>query len=434
VVQVYQAKHLAAADLATAVQGFVQQEQDVLGETDDETSQMRRQERQISIEALGNEEEGSSQLLLGTSRRNYQQTMDMINELDRPEPQVMINVLIAEVRLSDNASLGIELAGQDLRFTEKAVLGPNGVVQGPNFDHVIGTALGAAAQSLGLSYTVTGEDFSFLFQALQANTVTEVLSRPILLVRNGQEGNITIADQVPFVESSQLNDTGSTNSVIGREDVGIILTVTPHISPDGFVTIALRQELSNLANRDLQLTEGVSSPVFQTREVETNVTVRDGETVVIGGLITSQEEDTENKVPILGDLPGIGALFRNRSVRQEKTELLIVLTVDILRNQEDMRRMSIEHRDKFVLPDSVRQSPLMEGLRIVPGESALGPVKPTGVKPGDQNSPPAKEERIFGPKPKIYGPTIKGPATTSTASVYGPQIVRTADSADVSRN
>ena len=428
VVEVYQARYMDAQDLAAAVQGFVQQEQEVLGETDDETSRMRRQERQISVESLGEEGEGSSQLIIGTSRRAYQRTMDMIRELDRPEPQVMITVLIAEVTLSNDIELGIEIAGQDLRFTENAVLGPNGVIQGSNFDYVLGTDLGAAGLGLGgFNFTVTGEDFSFLLHALQTDSRLEVLSRPILLVRNGQEGNITIADQVPFVQSSQINDTGSTNSIIGREDVGIVLTVTPHISPEGYVTIALRQELSNLAGENVQLTEGVASPVFQTRELETNVTVRDGETVVIGGLITTRESLAESKVPILGDLPLIGFLFRRTSVSKTKSELLIVLTVDILRTDEDVYQMSVEQRDKFVLPDSIRQSPLMEGLRIVPEDKTLGPVRPSSALPqGAQQEPGRRpdERNLYGPKPKVYGPPIKSSTTTSAASgpVYGPRV------------
>jgi general secretion pathway protein D len=351
--------------------------------------------------------------------------MDLIHQLDRPEPQVMISVLIAEVTLSDSVELGVEIAGQELDFSRNAILGPNGVLEGSDFDFVGGTDLGAAGLGLGgFNFTINGEDFSFLLHALQQDSRLEVLSRPILLVRNGQEGKITIADQVPYVESTQLNDTGSTNSSIGREDVGIVLTATPQISPDGYVTIKLKQELSNIAGENIQLTEGVSSPIFQTREVDTNVTVRDGETVVIGGLITSRESEAENKVPILGDLPIIGWLGRSTSVTKTKTELLMVLTVDILRTDEDRFQMSVEQRDKFVLPDSIRRSPLMEGLRVRPEESGLGPVNREPYRPGAPvPAVPPPSEKQYGPKPKTYGPTVPPPATsTTTTATYGPKI------------
>jgi type II secretion system protein D len=437
IVEVVQAHFRNAQELAEAVSSFNSQEDEAIGLGDDDESIQRKIERQISIQAVGDAEEGSSSLIVGTSRRHYQKTMDMIRNLDRPEPQVMITVLLAEVGLQDDVELGVEIAGQNLNFSENAVVGPNGVVQGNQYDYVLGTSLGAAPTGLGgVNFTVVGEDFSFLLHALQQEARTETLSRPILMVRNGEEGKITIADEVPYVESSQLNDTGSTNSVIGREDVGIVLTATPNISPDGYVTIAVTQELSDFAGEDVQLTEGVSSPIFQTREVDTNITVRDGETVIIGGLIRSSDQDAEAKVPILGDLPHVGFLFRNTGVSKTKTELLIALTVDILRTDEELYEMSIEQRDKFIMSDRVRQSPLMEGLRITPDEAMMGGVsdeKPSEPRQRTEPMGPANgngdKSKTYGPKPKTYGPTIKSKTTARKSSsqviemnkpVYGP--------------
>ncbi|MGB0715016.1 MAG: secretin N-terminal domain-containing protein [Phycisphaerae bacterium] len=430
IVEVVQANFRPAQDLAAAVQSFNQQEQDVIGELDDEQSQQRRADALISIEAVGDPEQGSSSLIVGTSRRRYPETMRMIRDLDRPEPQVMISVLLAEVGLRDSVELGVEIAGQELNFSEEAVIGPNGVIQGEQFDYVVGTSLGAAPTGLGgFNFTVSGEDFSFLLHALQQESRVETLQRPTLMVRNGEEGSITIADQVPFVESSQLNDTGSTNSVIGREDVGIVLTATPNISPDGYVTIALAAEASSFAGQDLQLTEGVASPIFQTRELATNVTVRDGETIVVGGLITTSDEDSESKIPILGDLPYLGFMFRNTGVSQDKTELLIVLTVDILRTDEDMREKSIRQRDNFIMTDNIRQSPLMEGLRITPdGIDASMGAQPNQSDPGMNKSSQPKNQatppETYGPKPKTYGPKAQGKTTAQHDGkpVYGPVI------------
>ncbi|MCH8252699.1 MAG: hypothetical protein IID36_09635, partial [Planctomycetes bacterium] len=427
-VEVYQAKYRDAQDLASAVQNFIQQEQDVLSEATDEASMMLRAEQQVSIEAIGDPDEGSSSLIVGTSRRAYHRTMDMIHQLDRPEPQVMISVLIAEVTLSDSVELGVEIAGQDLHFSENAVLGPNGIIQGSMFDYVLGTDLGAAGLGLGgLNFTVTGEDFSLLLHALQQESVLEVLSRPVLMIRNGEEGEIRIADSVPFVSSSGVSDSGQINSTVAYEDVGVVLTATPHISPDGYVTIELVQEVSNFAGENIQLTEGLSSPIFQNRIVDTNVTVRDGETVVIGGLITTRESTAVSKVPFFGDIPVLGRLFRTDSVSTSKTELLIVLTVDVLRTDEDVRQMSIEQRDKFVLPDSIRTSPLMEGLRIIPSEAGMGPKTPEGDEPPTRRIKHDREQ--YGPKPKTYGPIISRPSVTTTASaaVYGPKVVRAGD-------
>jgi len=429
--EVYQAKFRPASDLSKAVKGFIDQELDVLGEGDTEESRIRRQERQVSVESVGEEEKGSSSLLVGTSRRGYQKTMELIEALDRPEPQVMISVLVAEVLLSDSVDLGVEIAGQDLNFSDDAVVGPNGIVQGEDYDWVGGTSLGAAGP-LGFSFTITGEDFSFLFHAFQQDSRLEVLSRPVLLVRNGEEGNITIADSIPVVTSSQVTESGSINVSAGREDAGIILTATPHISPDGYVTIALQQENSNIG-QSVQLSEGVSQPIISRREVTTNVTVHDGETVVIGGLIQSREGQSESKVPILGDIPGLGVLFRSTRTTSTKTELLVVLTVDILRSSEDVHQMSVEQRDKYFMPDSIRQNPLMEGLRITPQEQALGPkpgagsLKPMTTPAGPPSEPQKTQPDSYGPIPKTYGPKISRPASTDATSppIYGPKVSRT---------
>lgn len=434
VTEVYQAKFKEGNDLAQAIQGFIDQEISVLGEGDDEESRMRRMERQVSVEAIGNEEQGSSSLIIGTSRRAYQRTMEMVQALDRPEPQVRIAVLIAEVGLTDDVELGVEIAGQDLSFSKNAVEGSNGVIEGSNYDIVGGTALNAIGNGLGFNFTVTGEDFGFLLHAMQSNSRLEIMSRPVLLVRNGEEGNITIADQVPIVSTTSVSDSGQLQSNIGREEVGIILTATPHISPDGYVTLEISQEISNLSGENIQLTEGVSQPVFQTRQVETNVTVRDGETVVIGGLIEDQLSEGETKVPILGDIPWIGWLFRTTGVTHRKKELLIVLTVDILYTDDDVRNMAVAERDRYILPPRVLESPLIEGLRIAPRDAGMGPIprRDSRLKaPTDGLGPKAPAQPdSYGPKPRTYGPAVprtKPTSTTSAETVYGPRVARSID-------
>jgi len=416
-----------AADIASAIQSFNQQEEDIYGSVDDETSQVRLAERQISVESLDSDEGGSSSLIVGASRRHYARTMEMIDQLDRPEPQVAIQVLIAEVILSDDFELGIEIAGQDLNFSENAVLGPNGIIQGSDFDVVAGTDIGAIASGQGFNFTVTGEDFGFLMHALQRDSRVEVLQRPLLMVRNGGEGEINISDSIPFVTSTTITDSGGIQSQVGREDVGIILTTTPHISPDGYVTLEISQEISNFSGDQIQLTEGLTQPVISERKVETNITVRDGETVVVGGLITTRESEGESKVPLLGDIPGLGVLFRSTSVSKSRAELLVVLTVDILDTDRKVEEMAQKQLTQYDLSETIRRSPLMESLRIRPDETSMGPVGSTPDKPDgeDGRQPPrTSEPDRYGPKPKVYGPIISRPrsVTTGTGAIYGPEV------------
>ncbi len=423
------AKFLPADQIATAVRNYNQQEQDVLGEVDDETSQMRRSERQISIESLEGEEGGSSQLIVGTSRRNYARTMELIKELDRPEPQVAIQVLVAEVQLTNDIELGVEIAGQELDFSRNAVLGPNGIVEGSDFDIVAGTDLGAIGRGQGFNFTVTGEDFSFLLHALQQDSRVEILQRPLLIVRNGGDGEVRIADQIPVVTNTTVSDSGNLQSNVSREEVGIILTTSPRISPDGYVTMEISQEISNFSGENIQLTEGLSQPIISERTVETNVTVRNGDTVVIGGLITTRESEGESKIPLLGDIPYLGVLFRSTQKSYNRTELLVVLTVDILDDAEGMQWISEKQLAQYELSPQIRQSPLMESLRIRAEENpVLGPKGAPAPQPRGEGDRLKRNQRptpgdAFGPKPKVYGPKIPDGKTItrkSSGKVYGP--------------
>ena len=398
---------------------------------DDETAQRIQAERQVT--AIGDEQ--SNSVVLGISPRYYDQYMTMIQELDRPPPQVMIQVLIAEVTLDDSVDLGIEFAEQDLLFTENAVAGPNDTIKGHDFDFVGGTDFGAAAGTLGgFSFTITGEDFSFLLRALQTDSKLEVLSRPTLMVENNETANITIGDRVPIVQGSTFTDAGNTSTSVSYENVGIILEVTPHINPDGFVNLEVHPEISQVSDSSIQLTEGLAAPIFSERSAETVVTVKDGATVVIGGLITDTERDSESKVPFFGDIPGLGVLFRTTNHSVRKTELLMVLTVNVLRTEEDVHAMSIEQRDKTGLLENISRNPLMEGLRIRAEEDGLAPAP--ADEPADEDRTIERRRDLYGPTPDVYGPptprptrvegkeNVSTPVVSRSPGVYGPPMPR----------
>lgn len=420
-VNVYAARYRNPSELVDALQEFVDQEQEPYNDIEDERSMMRRAEQSVSLVSVGDiEEEGGASLVLGASPRYYSKYMDLIQQLDRPEPQVMISVLVAEVTLDDRLELGIEFAGQDLHFTERAFLGPNGTIQGPEeFDFVGGTDLGAAGAGLGgFTFTVTGEDFNFLLRTIQTESKLQVLSRPTLMVENNKPGRINIGDRVPIVSSSDFG-TGNdrTRSTIEYEDVGIILEVTPHITPDGFVRMDVAPEISQLSGATVQLTEGLSAPVISERRIESSITIKDGETVVLGGLITTSVDEGETKMPILGDLPWIGVLFRSTREFRRRTELLVVLSVDVLRTPEDVYAISSEERDRHIKDPEVRQNPLMQGLRILPEESLMGPRDGTEPLRPSPNGPPNGQRDLYGPRPDRYGPLLSPPTVR-----YGPKL------------
>lgn len=427
--EVYRPRNINANTMADSLQQFVEAENALLDELNDESSIRRRAEKQISV--VGDEE--ANLLLVGTSPKYYDDVSELIRQIDRPEPQVMISVLIAEVSVDDRFELGVEFAAQDLLFSQNAFQGPNGTVLGNGFDIVAGTDIGASPTGFGgFSLTISGEDFGFLFRALEQEGQLEVLSRPTLLVQNNATGNINIGDSVPIV-SGQTSAGGQSATQIQYEDVGIILDVTPHINPDGYVNLEIAPEISQISNQALQVSEGLVATVFSQRTAETTVTVRDGETVILGGLITETVEDAVNKVPILGDIPYLGEMFKTTTKISSKSELLIVLSVDVVRDEYELRETSERERDiAQFLPERVKRHRLMQGLRIKPDDEVFGPVEDVDpVQQQDAPAEPRRDKAIYGPSLKTYGPATPTAAKKTDEmprraglKTYGPRLVR----------
>jgi general secretion pathway protein D len=348
----------------------------------------RRMEHEIT--AIANVD--ANRLIISYDPRFESALFDMVNELDQPPPQVSIEVLIVEVTIDDSLELGVEFAFQDLQFTKA---GPSDTT---TFDFVGGTDIGAAGTGLGgFSFTVTGADFNFLFRTLQNEGSLRVLSRPQIVAMDNQPARIEIIDRVPIVTTA-VTGTGIVQSNVSYEEVGIKLEVTPQINPDGFVRMQILQEVSDVSSAAVG---GGTQPQFFSREAETTITVRDNETVVLGGLITSRSDAREQKVPILGDIPLLGMLFRYETDMNSRTELLIILTPRVIRTVEDYRELSIEARDATgMIPDEFLTNPLMHKLRVSPedllpddGGKTIGPF-PTEAGPTDV---PADEGDVYGP-------------------------------------
>ena len=427
---VYPLQNAKAEDVVTALDSYFQKETERLGRQGQGLSEARKAEQEVS--AVSHKE--SNQVILSFSPRYQSSVMNIVRQLDTPPPQVMIQVLLAEVTLDDRFEMGLEFALQQLRFSETAVTGPNGTLSSNHFDVVGGTDLGAAASSGGLggfSFTVTGEDFNFLVRSLQADSKLEVLQRPMIMCQDNQEASINVGQSVPFVRGTQVTDNGQVTSQIEYDDIGIKLEVKPHINPDGFVYLEVMPEISAITPSTIDVGNGIRAPIFTKRDASTTVVVKDGETVVIGGLITTSDQETESKVPILGDIPGLGVLFRTTQRSKTKTELLIVLTPRVVRTVEDARRLSIEARDvTSVLTPDQKQSPLMAGLRVTPeSESEV-------LEPQDLSVPrPAPLEELetepvepagpaYGPAAPVYGPLAPvsdaAAAPRTPSLIYGP--------------
>jgi len=263
----------------------------------------------LSEETYFEAETETNSLLVLTSTKNYDKVRPIIDELDKPVGQVLIKCLFAEITYSNNLDMGTEFSMLNLRSD-------GGSTQ-------TSTIFGEPLQ--GLFVNNLSGDLDVTLHALQEAGKLNILSRPYILASNNQVATITVGSQVPFATGETTSNVG-TQTTTEYRDIGIILEVTPSINPDGLVNMTVRPEISSQSGDSVQISEKLALPVFTTRSSETKVAVRDGQTIVIGGLIQDEIRDTIKKIPLLGDIPIAGHLFKRTEKSKAKTELLIFLT------------------------------------------------------------------------------------------------------------
>jgi len=194
-------------------------------------------------------------------------------------------------------------------------------------------------------YQVLGSDFQATLRAIAQAGKTEVLSRPSILARNNQQATITVGQSVPLVTSVSYNGlNGTPVSAISYQSVGIILRVTPFINSSGMVEMIVSPQISQLSDQSVTVSAGVSAPVIDLRSADTVVVTPDGQTVIIGGLMQNQKTQTESKVPLLGDIPLLGNLFKRKIKTSTKTELMIFLTPHIVYEPSQLASLSTAER------------------------------------------------------------------------------------------
>ena len=276
------------------------------------------------------EETGS--LIVITDEQTNRQIEKIVTRLDKPVPQVLIKVLFLEVTHTNGVDLGVEGSYRDGDAEE--------------MKDTIESIFGLAAETRGGFYKVLNEDMEVVVRAIADTSKLEVLSRPSVLARNNQEATITVGQEVPFITNSRINDSGDTINTIEYEDIGIILNVTPHITPERLVELEVIPEISTLTGETVPISETVDAHVIAKRSAETRVVVEDGRTVVIGGMMEDNETESETKIPILGDIPLLGMAFRRTIKDNSKTELLIFLTPYVVEGSEELQKISRAENDQ----------------------------------------------------------------------------------------
>ena len=382
---VYRLRNAPAADVARAVSDFLRSQRQVEQAAPGAVSPYLQIEREVVVVP----EPVSNSLILSATPRYFEEIMRLIEDLDAQPPQVMIQVLIAEVSLGDLDEVGVELGIQDSVLFDRSIIekvltvnetntSPNGVqttnerilsqTGSPGFDFInqpLGNnlqsdatafagqaisnfAMGRANSELqfgGLVLSASNESVNVLIRALQDRRRLEVLSRPQVMTLDNQPAFIQVGQRVPRIVGSQVNNVGQVNN-IELENVGLILGVTPRISPEGMVVLEVDAEKSDLGPEAEGIPISISptgnvirSPRTDIQTAQTTISAADGQTVVLGGLITKRTSEITRRVPYLGEIPVLGQLFRYDSLVAERSELLIILTPHIIRSPEDVDRM-----------------------------------------------------------------------------------------------
>jgi len=386
---VYRLKNAPAADVANAINQFLSYERQVEQISPGLVSAFEQIEREVVVVP----ETVSNSLIVSATARFYDEIQGLVEQLDKRPPMVMIQVVIAQVSLSNFNEFGIELGLQDSILFDRSTLSDllttstqtstsSGIITqqnivsatntpGFNFNNsALGNSGSASAlsrasavggQSLssfgvgrtnstlgygGLVLSASSENISMLIRALQQSQRIEVLSRPQVMTLDNQPAYVQVGQRVPYINSASITTAGNQINTIQLQNVGIILGVTPRISPDGLVVMEIDAEKSQTGPEAegvpiSVLTNGqvIRAPRIETTTAQTTVSAMDGQTVVLGGLITKSKENTARRVPYLSDIPILGNLFKYDSKDDERDELLIIMTPTIVKSDDDIERL-----------------------------------------------------------------------------------------------
>lgn len=322
-------------------------------------------------------EPDTNSLLITTSSKYQTRVKDMIAQLDRDVPQVLIKVLVAEVTHTDSSDIGIEYSILNKR--------PSGNGSAGGSDMAIASAISNAVATGtpgGLVASVVESNFTMALKALATNGKLDVLSRPSILASDNQLASILVGQSVPFITSSNITTNGNVINSVTYQDIGIILNVTPHINPDGLVIMDVAPEISQVSSQTVTIQEGVKVPVIDKRSAQSRVAIKDGQTIIIGGLMQDRVTDTVSKIPLLGDIPWLGELFKSTTKKKEKTELLIFLTPLVARQPEHLQGMTTEdlNRTKLV-PNAISTETFNEHMQGMQRTSEPAATQPATTQP-----------------------------------------------------
>jgi general secretion pathway protein D len=301
-------------------------------------------------------DESTNSLIVICSPQDYQLIAEMVKKLDIAREQVLVEFQIIEASDDVLKQLGFDWATLD-QAVAGSVRGFGATNLGPRVESASGDLQGVG---IGAWKDVNGKpQIGAIMQALEKTSGINILSTPHILTSNHQEATITVADNVPFVSQSRVTEydpaTPTAIRTFDFKDVGIILKVRPHVSGADMVRMEINATFSKLIEGATGLSN--ETPTTAKREAKTVISIASGSTVVIGGLMRDDKEKIEKKVPLLGDLPLVGVLFKSTQQHLQKTNLLLFITPHVLKDRDSLAEMTDRKKQEQSTDDAAASKP-----------------------------------------------------------------------------
>jgi general secretion pathway protein D len=320
-------------------------------------------------------DKASNSLVVVASPADYQNLSQIIKQLDKRRRQVYVEAMIIEASMDKLRDLGTQWRATAVKDGKPIAVGGFGTIDQTTFQNILqgleGVSVGGLGNFLSVPLTSTNSDgtvstntltipgYAALFSLNDFRDTVNILSTPQLLTSDNKEAEILVGENVPFISQSQTTgalgvtqgSTGTTavsgivNSIV-RQDVGIILKITPQITEGDNVKLDIYQEISSVKNQSDAITVSVG-PTITKRSTKTSVVVKDNQTVVIGGLMEEKDEETLTKMPLLGDIPILGWFFKTRHVTKNKTNLLVFLNPHIIKESTRLTEITEQKQKDF---------------------------------------------------------------------------------------
>lgn len=327
-------------------------------------------------------DKASNALVVVASPADYQNLSQIIRQLDKRRRQVYVEAMIIEASMDKLRNLGVQWRATATKGGSPVAIGGFGTIDNTTFQSILQGLQGATMGGIGnfLTVPITTIDssgkpvqqnlqipgFAALFSLNDFRDTVNILSTPQILTSDNKEAEILVGENVPFISQSQTTSalgtttSGTTSGIVNsivRQDVGIILKITPQITEGDNVKLDIYQEISSVKNQSDALTVSVG-PTITKRSTKTSVVVKDNQTVVIGGLMQENDEEQITKMPFLGDIPLLGYLFKTKNTTKNKTNLIVFLNPHIIKEADRLAEITKYKQKEFAVANK----------RFVPGE------------------------------------------------------------------